>query len=131
MEVIRRVDELKRIKLLRDRLGDDGKHSKLSRAIKRVVDVTRARAGKLGNNVEWVFGRRVARSLGVVTLFAVVSVLLLVVLNWYVAPTKPSDKKDLVIALAQILAGTALLSGLYFTWRTLQINREGQITERF
>ena len=44
---------------------------------------------------------------------------------------KPSDKKDLVLALAQILAGTALLSGLYFTWRTLQVNREGQITERF
>jgi Pentapeptide repeats (8 copies) len=36
-----------------------------------------------------------------------------------------------VLALAQILAGTALLSGLYFTWRTLQVNREGQITERF
>jgi hypothetical protein len=29
------------------------------------------------------------------------------------------------------LGGTALLSGLYFTWRTLQVNREGQITERF
>jgi hypothetical protein len=55
----------------------------------------------------------------------------LVFLNWYVAPTKPSEKKDLVLALAQILGGTALLSGLYFTWRTLQVNREGQITERF
>jgi hypothetical protein len=33
--------------------------------------------------------------------------------------------------VAQILAGTALLSGLYFTWRTLQVSREGQITERF
>jgi uncharacterized protein YjbI with pentapeptide repeats len=64
-------------------------------------------------------------------LFAVVVTLLLVFLNWYVAPTKPSEKKDLVLALAQILGGTALLSGLYFTWRTLQVNREGQITERF
>jgi hypothetical protein len=36
-----------------------------------------------------------------------------------------------VLAVAQILGGTALLSGLYFTWRTLQVNREGQITERF
>jgi hypothetical protein len=35
------------------------------------------------------------------------------------------------LATAQILAGTALLSGLYFTWRTLQVNRGGQITERF
>jgi hypothetical protein len=65
------------------------------------------------------------------TLFAVVVALLLVFLTWYVSPTKPSDKKDLVLALAQILAGTALLSGLYFTWHTLQVNREGQITERF
>jgi uncharacterized protein YjbI with pentapeptide repeats len=32
---------------------------------------------------------------------------------------------------AQILGGAALLSGVYFTWRTLQVNREGQITERF
>jgi Pentapeptide repeats (8 copies) len=104
---------------------------KLSRRLKRVVDVTRARAGKLAHNAEWIFGRRAARVLGVVTLFAVVVALLLVVLNWYVAPTKPSEKKDLVLALAQILGGTALLSGLYFTWRTLQVNREGQITDRF
>jgi hypothetical protein len=32
---------------------------------------------------------------------------------------------------AQILGGVALLSGVYFTGRTLQVNREGQITERF
>jgi hypothetical protein len=76
-------------------------------------------------------GRRTARVLGVVALFAVVVTLLLVFLNWYVAPTKPSEKKDLVLTLAQILGGAALLSGLYFTWRTLQVNRAGQITERF
>src|SRR5215211_8816625 len=64
-------------------------------------------------------------------LLVVVVVLLFLLLNWYVAPTKPSERKDLVLAVAQILAGTALLSGLYFTWRTLQVNREGQITERF
>src|SRR5829696_6717824 len=115
----------------RERLEDVSKHGRLSHGIKRAVDVTRARAGKLGHNVEWVFGRRVARALGVLVLFAVVVAPLLVFLNWYVAPTKPSEKKDLVLALAQILAGTALLSGLYFTWRTLQVNREGQITERF
>jgi hypothetical protein len=76
------------------------------------------------------FGRRVVR-LGGAALFVVVVVLLFLVLNWYIAPTKPSEKKDLVLAAAQILGGTALLSGLYFTWRTLQVNREGQITERF
>src|SRR5215208_2262451 len=77
------------------------------------------------------FGRRAVRVVGVVALLVVVVVLLFLVLNWYVAPTQPSERKDLVLALAQILGGTALLSGLYFTWRTLQVNREGQITERF
>ena len=64
-------------------------------------------------------------------LVAVVVSVLFLLLNWYVAPTKPSGRKDLVLALAQILGGTALLSGLDFTWRTLQVNHEGQITERF
>jgi hypothetical protein len=77
------------------------------------------------------FGRRAVRVVGVVALLVVVVVSLFLILNWYVAPTKPSERKDLVLALAQILGGTALLSGLYFTWRTLQVNREGQITERF
>jgi hypothetical protein len=66
-----------------------------------------------------------------VALVVVVVVLLFLVLNWYVAPTQPGERKDLVLAVAQILGGAALLSGLYFTWRTLQVNREGQITERF
>jgi hypothetical protein len=112
-------------------LADDSEHGRLSRGIKRALDGTRARARILTDNAEWVFGRKTVRVLGVVTLFAVVVALLLVFLKWHVAPTKPSDKKDLILALAQILAGTALLSGLYFTWRTLQVNREGQITERF
>jgi hypothetical protein len=77
------------------------------------------------------FGSRAVRVAGVVALLVVVIVLLFLILNWYVAPTKPSGRKDLVLAVAQILGGTALLSGLYFTWRTLQVNREGQITERF
>ena len=64
-------------------------------------------------------------------LFVIVVALLLVFLDWYINPTEASDKKDLILATAQILAGTALLSGLYFTWRSLQVNREGQITERF
>jgi hypothetical protein len=33
--------------------------------------------------------------------------------------------------LAQIIGGAAILTGLYFTWGTLEVNREGQITERF
>jgi hypothetical protein len=77
------------------------------------------------------FGWRAVRIVGVVAGLVAVVVLLFVVLNWYVGPKTPSVRKDLVVAVAQILAGTALLSGLYFTWRTLQVNREGQITERF
>jgi hypothetical protein len=93
-------------------------------------------AGLAGNRkirelLRGFLGGRAVRVVGVVALLAAVVVLLFLVLNWYVAPTKPSARKDLVLALAQILGGTALLSGLYFTWRTLQVNREGQITERF
>jgi hypothetical protein len=113
------------------KLADHSEHGRLSRGIKTALHVAKARAGKFADNAEWILGRRLTRVLGTVVLFAVVVALLLVFLNWYVAPTKPSERKDLVLALAQILAGTALLSGLYFTWRTLQVNREGQITERF
>jgi hypothetical protein len=112
-------------------LAYDSEHGNLWQDIKADLDWTRARVSKFADAAEWAFGRRTARVLGVVMLFAVVVALLLVFLDWYIAPTKPGDKKDLVLALAQILAGTALLSGLYFTWRTLQVNREGQITERF
>jgi tetrahydromethanopterin S-methyltransferase subunit F len=66
-------------------LADDSEHGKLSRGIKRAVDVTKARAGKLAHNAEWIFGKRTARVLGVVALFAVVVALLLVFLNWYVS----------------------------------------------
>jgi Pentapeptide repeats (8 copies) len=68
-----------------------------------------------------------------VALLVVVVAILFLLLNWYVAPAEPgaSVRKALVVAVAQILGGTALLSGLYFTWRTLQVNREGQITDRF
>src|SRR5215212_9461186 len=112
-------------------LAYDDKHGKLWQDVKADLDKTRGRASKFADDAEWALGRRSARVLGIVMLFAVVVALLLVFLDWYIAPTKPGDKKDLVLAMAQILAGTALLSGLYFTWRTLQVNREGQITERF
>jgi len=78
-----------------------------------------------------LFGWRAVRVVGVVAVLVVVVVLLFLVLDWYVDPKKPGERKDLVLAVAQILGGAALLSGLYFTWRTLQVNREGQITERF
>jgi hypothetical protein len=33
--------------------------------------------------------------------------------------------------LAEIVGGAALLAGLYFTWSSLEVSREGQITDRF
>ena len=33
--------------------------------------------------------------------------------------------------LAEIVGGAALLMGLYFTWSSLEVSREGQVTERF
>src|SRR5829696_1127253 len=113
------------------RLADEKEHGKFSSRIKTAIDTTKEKAKKFADEADWIFGKRTVRVLAAVVLFAVVVALLVVFLNWYVAPTKPSAKKDLVLAVAQILAGTALLSGLYFTWRTLQVNREGQITERF
>ena len=86
---------------------------------------------KIRELLRGLLGKRAVRVVGVVALLVVVVVLLFLILNWYIAPTKPSQKKDLVLAVAQILGGTALLSGLYFTWRTLQVNRQGQITDRF
>jgi len=47
----------------------------------------------------------------------------------------PTDRakavNDIRTTLLQGLGGAALLVGAYFTWRQLQIAREGQLTERF
>ena len=40
-------------------------------------------------------------------------------------------KNDVRTTLLQGLAGGFLFVGLYLTYRTIQVNREGQITERF
>jgi hypothetical protein len=95
------------------------------------VEDVKAVATVLAMEAESVLGRRPARFLGILALFAVVVGTLLFLLDWYIAPGKAGERKDLILTIAQILGGTALLSGLYFTWRTLQVNREGQITERF
>jgi Pentapeptide repeats (8 copies) len=87
---------------------------------------------------ESIFGRRAARFLGILALLAVVVGTLLFLLDWYIAPEKAGERKDLILTLAQILGGTALLAGLYFAWRgqqnaqhQLEIARRGQITDRF
>jgi hypothetical protein len=91
----------------------------------------KALATVLAMEAESVLGRRTARFFGALALFAVVVGTLLALLDWYIAPSGAEQKQALVVTLAQILGGAALLSGLYFTWRTLQVNREGQITERY
>lgn len=51
--------------------------------------------------------------------------------NWFVRPSSPSERINLIQAAAQIAGGAVLLVGVYLTWQTLQTNREGQITERW
>jgi hypothetical protein len=107
-------------------MADNGSQQRKSDFRTAVKDV-KAVATVLAMEAESILGRRTARVLGALALFAgVVGILV-----WYIAPSGAAEKQALVVTLAQILGGTALLSGLYFTWRTLQVNREGQITERF
>src|SRR5215216_6206665 len=107
-------------------MADDGSQQRKADFRTAVKDV-KAVAAVLAMEAESILGRRTARVLGALALFAAVVGMLV----WYIAPSGAAEKQALVVTLAQILAGTALLSGLYFTWRTLQVNREGQITERY
>src|SRR4028119_1773402 len=98
---------------------------------KTAVEDVKAIATVLAMEAEAILGRRTAGVLGILVLFAVVVGVLLALLHCYIAPSGAVQKKDVVATLAQILGGAALLAGLYFTRRTLQVNREGRITERF
>lgn len=76
---------------------------------------------------------------GLIVLGLVVAVLVLYVLPALLVG--PDDKlttaerlkaeNDVRTTLLQALVGATLLAGLYFTARTFQLNREGQVTERF
>ena len=50
-------------------------------------------------------------------------------LDWYINPGDPSEKKDLVQALALIMAGVAGAIGVYFTWRGQRQTQEEQELE--
>lgn len=50
---------------------------------------------------------------------------------WFVSSGNFEQRIAFVQTMGGIIGGSALLFGLYFTARTLQVNREGQITERF
>ncbi|MDA2919927.1 pentapeptide repeat-containing protein, partial [Desulfobacterota bacterium AH_259_B03_O07] len=81
------------------------------------------------------------RSIIIVT-FIVVLILIILAL-WFIpiwqanssGVTKPEKRFEVENearkTLAQIVGGTAILIGLFFTWKTLQVDKEGQITERF
>src|SRR5215204_4000569 len=75
-------------------------------------------------------------------LWALVSILIYTLLGstlwWFISPTTTTEKKDFAQLLAQIAGGAALLFGLYFTWRrveisqrTLETKQDQQVTERF
>jgi hypothetical protein len=77
------------------------------------------------------FKSRATRVVGVVVLGVVVVAVLFVLLNWYVAPTKPSERKYLVQSFVIVVAGgTWLLVGagvagvLYVSRRNLKQQRE-------
>jgi uncharacterized protein YjbI with pentapeptide repeats len=79
-------------------------------------------------------GRVILIALGVLVLFAVFVWILPPLLargSFETDAERLKAENDVRGTLLQALAGAFLLLGLYFTARTLQLNREGQITERF
>ena len=79
--------------------------------------------------------------LGIIVAYIIFGYLLWRYLDWYIDPDSAKEpstaKKDLFQALGFILAGTAGVVGIYFTWRnlsisqaTLQSTREAQVLER-
>ena len=68
------------------RLAYDSEHGKLWQDIKADLDKTGTSASKFAAAAEWAFGKKTARVLGVLALFAVVVALLFLSLHLYVAP---------------------------------------------
>ena len=73
---------------------------------------------------------------------AIVGIALYVLLGFFlwgfISPERTTQKKDFAQLMAQIAGGLALLFGLYFTWRrveisqrTLETQQDQQVTERF
>src|SRR5215204_622336 len=67
-------------------------------------------------------------------LWALVSILIYTLLGstlwWFISPTTTTEKKDFAQLLAQIAGGAALLFGLYFTWRRVEISQRTLDTQR-
>jgi uncharacterized protein YjbI with pentapeptide repeats len=85
-------------------------------------------------SVRWsIIAESIRRHLGVVlAAVGVIGVLFLVVAVFPPLLSGGEDSENEVRAtLLQALAGLVLLVGLYLTYRTFDLNRQGQVTERF
>jgi Pentapeptide repeats (8 copies) len=111
------------------RLAGVREHEKFWCRIKAASDWTKARSNKLADEAEWAIGRRAIRLLVIFAaagLYLLFGLLLWALLDWYIDPQNASQKKDLVQALALIMAGVAGAISIYFTWRSQRLTREGQ-----
>ena len=85
----------------------------------------------------WLTGVAVAVALTTAAVLSLVLLLPRYLLSWDLAGSavKPGDQAAAVNAirstLLQGLAGLAVLVGVFFTWRQLQVNRQGQVTDRY
>jgi hypothetical protein len=84
---------------------------------------TEDREGK--DQVKW-YKRTPVQVVGVLIGIVLFGLVLGLILNWYIAPTKPTHRKDVAQALGLITAGAAGAFGIYFTWRTQRLAREHQ-----
>ncbi len=73
-----------------------------------------------------------------VLLVPLVIVGLWALLTWHLEPQNAGDRQDVLVLLAQIVAGIVLAIGVWYTARrvaateqAVEVSREGQITERF
>src|SRR5829696_4139589 len=91
---------------------------------KTAVEDAKALATVLAMKAESVLGRRTARVLRVVALFAVAVALFWVLLNWFISPDNAKERQGLALVLAISLGGIAAIVGLYFTRQTLLATRK-------
>ena len=68
--------------------------------------------------------------IGGLALYILFGLVLWWALNQYIDPQNSSQKRDVVQALALLMAGVAAAVGIYFTWRGQGITREGQQISR-
>jgi len=100
--------------------------------------MTGSLAKRIGSLAKWIRTTPIVRWVLIAAAAAMLIALIVYVVPPLLAngtfdkdPQRLKAENDVRGTLLQALAGAFLLLGLYFTARTLQLNREGQITERF